>query len=78
MEVFNTCLLVACLIVGVVLIYFAIIQYELSQPIYEIRETENSVGDKRFFIHHIKSNENVCVFETLEQANEYFNENCKL
>ena len=78
MEIFNTCLLVAFLIVGVVLLYIFIIAYDENKPIYEIRESENSVGDKRFFIHHIKSNENVCVFETLEQAHEYFNENCML
>ncbi len=76
MEVFNTCLLVACLIVGVVLLYVFIIAYDVKKPIYDIYETENSVGDKRFFIRHIKKNENICVFETFEQANQYFNENC--
>lgn len=78
MEVFNTCLLVACLIVGVVVLYVFIITYDDNQPIYEIRQTKNSVGQPRFDLYHVKSNTKFAQFETFEQAHEYFNKNCTL
>lgn len=78
MEIFYTCLLIAFLIVGVVLLYVFIIAYDENKAIYEIRETENSVGDKRFDLYHVKSNTKFAQFETLEQAHEYFEKNCTL
>lgn len=79
MEIFNTCLFVAFLIVGVVLLYVFIIAYDVNKPIYEILETQDLVsGKQKFGIYNIKYNQMVTWFDTIEQANEYFNENCTL
>jgi hypothetical protein len=76
MEVVNICLIVAVLVVAVVAIYVVLIQYELSQPIYEIREIENSFGVKKYGVFSVKYDQILSSFDTLEKAQEYFNENC--
>jgi hypothetical protein len=76
MEVVNICLIVAVLVVAVVAIYVVLIQYELSKPIYEIREIENSVGVKKYGVFSVKYDQILSSFDTLEKAQEYFNENC--
>jgi capsular polysaccharide biosynthesis protein len=76
MEIYKTCLIVAFLLLAVVAIYVFFIQYELSKPIYEIREIENSVGVKKYGVFSVKYDQIVSSFDTLEEAQEYFNENC--